>query len=146
MALTAPVLFLLLFGIIDFGYVFSSYHELRSASRDGARLAVVDNGCFPGSLDYSASRCASPTQELDNLKADTAARAKGLVNIGALAMQVCYPINPRVGIDNATVKLTYPASSLSGFLGWVLNDMVLESTAIMRLEQVPTYAADPSCP
>ena len=145
-ALTIPLLVFLLLGIIDFGAVFASWHELRSASRDGARLAVVDNACFHGSPDYSFPRCAvSSGQQLANLKTDTLSRATGLVNTSTVTIQVCYPTGPRVGKDNVTLTMGYPAHSLSGFFAFIMEGITLESTAIMRLEQVPTFAKDATC-
>jgi TadE-like protein len=150
MALVLPLLLMLVLGIIDFGAVFNSYHELRSASRDGARVAVVDNGCFPGSVDNTPLRCpaGNTVQQLANLKADIRARATGLADRNTIAIEVCYPAilpHPLVGVDNVEVRLTYPASSLTGFFGFLLNGITLESKAVMRLEQAPTFGKDPSC-
>ena len=145
-ALTIPLLVFLLLGIIDFGAVFASWHELRSASRDGARLAVVDNACFPGSPDYGMPRCAvSSAQQLANLKSDTLTRATGLVNVNNVIIQVCYPTGPKVGKDNVTLTMGYPARSMSGFFSFIIDGITLESTAIMRLEQVPTFSRDATC-
>ncbi|MFP5577762.1 MAG: TadE/TadG family type IV pilus assembly protein [Acidimicrobiia bacterium] len=49
-ALIAPVLFLVLFGIIEFGMALNDYQSIRHGVRDGARQAVVqqfrdDTGC-----------------------------------------------------------------------------------------------------
>src|SRR5689334_14442289 len=46
-ALVAPVLFLVLFGIIDYGIWFADSISARQAVRDGARRGVVENfsGC-----------------------------------------------------------------------------------------------------
>ena len=146
-ALTAPLLFLILFGIIDFGYVFNSYHELRSASRDGARLAVVDNGCFPGGPDVSdATKCGTADAQLARLKANTLALAKGLATSSSITIKVCYPAETLVGTSNVEMTLTYPAQSLTGYLNWALNGVTLESKAVMRLEQAPTFSKDATCP
>ena len=40
-ALTLPLLLLILFGIIDFGFVFRDYHVITNAAREGARVAVL---------------------------------------------------------------------------------------------------------
>jgi Flp pilus assembly protein TadG len=40
-ALVVPLLFLLLFGSIEFGRVFHAYHVITSAAREGARAAAV---------------------------------------------------------------------------------------------------------
>lgn len=41
LALIAPLLFMLVFGIIEFGIFFSRYQILQGAAREGARLAAV---------------------------------------------------------------------------------------------------------
>jgi Flp pilus assembly protein TadG len=43
MAFVAPLLLLLLFGIVEFGYIFGQYNEVRHAAREGARVAAVSN-------------------------------------------------------------------------------------------------------
>jgi hypothetical protein len=40
-AIVAPLLFLLLLGVIEFGFVFNNYQSVRQGSREGARQAVV---------------------------------------------------------------------------------------------------------
>ncbi|HEY6057950.1 MAG TPA: hypothetical protein VIV06_07950, partial [Candidatus Limnocylindrales bacterium] len=137
----------ILFGIIDFGATFGSYVELRSASRDGARLAVVDNGCFPGGPDVSdATKCGSGSAQLARLKADILAHATGIANTAGITVLVCYPANATVGTANVTVTLSYQSRSLTGYLGFILNNITLASTSVMRIEQAPTYSKDASCP
>ena len=48
-AIVAPVLFMLLFGMIDFGWQFAQLQDVRQASREGARMAVVNAapGAYP---------------------------------------------------------------------------------------------------
>ena len=41
LALVIPFLFILLFGIIDFGWALRSYVTVTNATREGARLAIV---------------------------------------------------------------------------------------------------------
>ena len=40
-ALVLPLLLLLLFGIIDFGFLFQRYEAVTNAAREGARIAVL---------------------------------------------------------------------------------------------------------
>lgn len=48
MALITPLLLILLLGIIEFGYVFGQYNEVRHAAREGARYAAVSNPDLDG--------------------------------------------------------------------------------------------------
>ena len=66
-ALVAPVLFLMFFGIIEFGRFVLAYEELNNATREGARYAIVNgsaslcpSGPMPGGA-VSPSSCADPT-------------------------------------------------------------------------------------
>lgn len=51
-ALVLPVFFLLLLGTFEFGLVFSTYHTMVGAAREGARYAVTPNP-FDASNPYS---------------------------------------------------------------------------------------------
>ncbi len=46
-AIVAPLLFIILFGIADFGRLFFEYNSLTNAARDAARTAAVTNGIVP---------------------------------------------------------------------------------------------------
>jgi Flp pilus assembly protein TadG len=59
MALTLPLLLLIVFGIIDFGFMFQRYEVVTNAAREGARLGVLP--------DYTATEAQN--RALDYLKA-----------------------------------------------------------------------------
>ena len=70
-ALIAPFLLLLLLGIVEFGYLFGQYNEVRHAAREGARYAAVSypdlDGGGIGSSDVVEAVCDSiRTQTLCN--------------------------------------------------------------------------------
>jgi hypothetical protein len=44
MALVAPFLLMVLLGIIEFGWTFSQFQDVRHGAREAARLAAVDAG------------------------------------------------------------------------------------------------------
>ena len=41
-AIIAPLLFALIFGIIDFGWILAQYEDVRHGTREGARMAAVN--------------------------------------------------------------------------------------------------------
>jgi Flp pilus assembly protein TadG len=43
-AILTPLLVLLVFGIIEFGWLFGQFNDIRHASREGARFAAVNGG------------------------------------------------------------------------------------------------------
>ena len=58
-AIIAPILFLLVFGLIDFGFIFNDYLSVRNGVQNGARLGAVANF---GTLTPATSSCVlTPT-------------------------------------------------------------------------------------
>lgn len=132
-ALLVPLALLLVFGIIEFGFAFNQNLELRSASREGARLAVVDNGCAGHACSRSADR------QRDALIAATRAKAYGLANSASIKISVDYT-GTTVGTDTVSVCLNYTVHSITGIFKPILNNVVLRSKSVMRLEQKPTFS------
>jgi Flp pilus assembly protein TadG len=138
-ALVLPVLIILIFGIIDFGFAFNSYIELRSGSREGARLAAVNNGC-----NTAASGCATggPAQK-DALVTATRARTTGLANSSDVKVGFSFPDAGAKNVgNNVEVCLVYPFQSVTGLFNFLNTD--LKSKAVMRLEQTATFDAGTS--
>lgn len=92
-ALIAPIAFVLLFGIIDFGIAFSHRVTIEHAVREGARYAAVN---------------ADP----DAIRERTSAQSRGLVD--ASVVEVCYEPGPKntgtLGFPGDYVKVTAPAT------------------------------------
>ncbi len=129
-----PLLVVLIFGIIEFGFAFNQNLELHSASREGTRLATVDNGCPNNS-------CPTLTadQERDALIAATRAKAYGLARGSSIKVSVDYT-GATVGTDTVTVCLNYTPHSVTGLFRPILDGVVLKSKAVMRLEQQPSFS------
>jgi hypothetical protein len=94
-AILAPLLLLLLFGIIEFAWIFAQQVDLRSKTREATRLAIVD----------------ATTQEVwSRVCANDLVRSDGIV------------IN-RSGSDTVgqgvTVEITADIQQITGFFGWV---------------------------
>lgn len=70
MALTLPLLLVIVFGIFDFGFMFQRYEVVTNAAREGARLAVLPDYQSAGgeaqaeqrALDYLAAGGITGTQ------------------------------------------------------------------------------------
>jgi len=54
-ALVAPLLLLLLFGIVDFGRVIYTYVTLSQAVNEGARVAIRDSPLLPSNVDVETA-------------------------------------------------------------------------------------------
>ncbi|HJQ49928.1 MAG TPA: TadE family protein, partial [Gaiellaceae bacterium] len=59
-ALVAPILFLLLFGIIEFGRVLNYYNDLTQLSGQGARAAVVNQNPDGSTAGSANADCPEP--------------------------------------------------------------------------------------
>ena len=74
-ALVVPVLILIVFGIINFGFVFSQQSTLNNAVREGARRAVVNDPFNGASVNANPRTCngiiTSIKNELAGLALDT---------------------------------------------------------------------------
>lgn len=64
-ALILPLAVLVLFGLIDFGFIFQSYSQLRNGVEDGARLASINNASYTAPAGCGpTSGSATPTTDL----------------------------------------------------------------------------------
>src|SRR5262245_30136891 len=134
-ALVAPLLFLILFGMMDFGKAFNYWLDENHLAAHGARLAAVNNtapgncpdGSTPGSL-LAYVKCNGDTSELVN------------------NAQVCVSF-PNAGATAATNPVTISVSTnytwlpiISSVLGGAGTTSITGS-ATMRLERDSTLSA-----
>ncbi|MEX2280127.1 MAG: TadE/TadG family type IV pilus assembly protein [Acidimicrobiia bacterium] len=130
-ALIAPLLVLLLFGIIEFAWVFAQNLDVRHGAREGARLAAVNHPVGPLS-SQPASRDAAQTAAL-------VAEICGRMDLAADAT-VSLASAGGVG-DPATATVTAPIDTLTGFLDWALpSGTPLSSSVEIRMEQYAGWA------
>ena len=133
-AVIAPVLFALLFGIIDFGWAFSQNLDVKHAAREGARLAVVNSG-----------QGADPAARLDSLIAQMRARSTELdddeteVYVALADGPVDTDSTPDGIGDSVIVCMRYPLRSITGATTTFL-DGHLTTKVVMRMEKIPNFA------
>ena len=109
-AIVLPLLVMLLFGIIEFGWAFAQNLEVKHIAREVGRLATVD----AAAADIDARACGG-----------TIAEVTGVTKSG-----------DSVAGGTATVTVTADLQQITGFFAWALNDVPgLESTVEIRLEQ-----------
>ena len=104
-ALVLPLLVMLLFGIIQFGFVYNAYITVTHAAREGARMAAV------GAFDTAA------------VKADTVPLDQSKVNVTGPTL---------VSSDYYQVTVAYTYTLDIPF--WKTQNLNLTSTARMRRE------------
>lgn len=129
-ALVAPLLLLLLLGMIEFGWLFGQYNEVRHAAREGARFAAVSNSDFDqdGDSDLDANDVLIYT--CNSLNLPGAATSIDLSSAGS-----------NIG-DQGTITITADVGSLSGapLISSFLPDE-LSNTATFRLEQGASWGS-----
>lgn len=145
-ALVMPVLFLLLFGMVEFGINMNDYQSIRQAVRDGARQAVVGQ--------YGTDSCApASASAADNSAAVQCTTIKGS-GISTLAVRVVFTDNNTDDPNNYTadkvkVCAVSRAKSITGILSPFLKNVYMKSSVEMRAEKVlslSTTAVSPTDP
>ena len=135
-ALIAPFLIVLLFGIIEFAWLFGQDLTIKHGAREGARLSAVAFG--------------SNTTDLTN---ETVARMNIATSptvtfcIKPTLVSPAGDMNPGDGIE-ATVS--QPRTSLTGIMEWAFpaSFTTLSSTVEIRAEQTPSgyWTGTSTCP
>ena len=118
-AIVAPVFFMLIFGMFEFGRMLMVQQVLTNAARSGARIAVIDGA--------SSAEVISTIQEyLDNASIDP--------------QDVTISVNPSnlsqtdTG-DAITVSLSVPFTDVSWLPSpWFLSNRTLQASCTMRRE------------
>jgi Flp pilus assembly protein TadG len=114
-ALIAPLLIVLLLGVVQFGIAFNNYLTITDAARVGARKAIV--------LRFSGG-------SINDVEDAVRAAAPGL-DSGKLKIDVSAPTGWTSGND-VTVTVKYPYSI--SLLDWVLADGDVTTTMKERIE------------
>ena len=142
MALVTPLLLLLLFGIIEFSWLFSQNLDVRHGAREGARLVAVNHPVGP---------VASPPD-----RTAAAATAQTTTIVAAICDRMDISAGGEITLDSAgsvgdtaTVTVTAPGNTLTGILDWLIpDDLELTSTVEIRVEQYAGWAnvSEAPCP
>ena len=119
-ALIAPVLFLVLFGIIEFGIALNDYQSIRHGVRDGARQAAVQQygsattGCTSATAPDSVKKVICLTEDRIGLGPDVRVRVEYTKaagsggDYGSIAVCAQRNVNPFTGaipaIDGISLK------------------------------------------
>jgi Flp pilus assembly protein TadG len=119
-AIVLPLLVLLLFGIIEFGWAFAQNLEVKHIAREVGRLATVDD---PDNQILSRT-CGATIADVQS------ATPSGGTDPG----------------DTVTVTVTADLQQITGFFGWALGSIGnLQSVVEIRLEQELNWAGT-TCP
>lgn len=114
LAIVSPVMFAMLFGIIEFGWMFTVQHTMVNAAREGARLGVLQ-GTTVEEIEIEATAYLAPMGLDDQVS----------INVTEATVD-----DPHV-----TVQLTVPREDVSlvgNFFGFTGG--TVEGVAVMRKE------------
>jgi hypothetical protein len=127
-AILAPLLIMLLFGIIEFAWIFAQNLDVRHGAREGARLAAVN---FPAGVNNGGPRT-------DANRAALVSETCGRMD---LATGASVEIDSPGGVgDAAMVTILSEADTLTGLMDWVIPpSLTLGSTVEIRIEQPATW-------
>jgi len=142
-ALVMPLLFLILFGLIEFGININDFQSIRQATRDAARQAVVG--------DYGTGSCTpASAAAADNAAAVQCTARKG-AGISSLAVKVVFTdlgTANDFSLDKVKVCAVSRAKSTTGIVAPFLTNVYLKSNVEMRAEKQLTLSnvsdADPT--
>jgi Flp pilus assembly protein TadG len=140
-AIIMPILFLVIFGIIDFGVAFADYQNVRSGTREAARVGVVNDLSNATKCNINGASVTPPASPSTTPDATNALVCKAKDRIGLADDDIKLKITltgQSVG-DRLRVCATFPVASLTGVTAGFLTDRVLTSSVTMRLEQVPEF-------
>lgn len=113
-ALLAPLLILLLLGIIEFGYLFGKYNEVRHGAHEGARLAAVDDASLGTNTCNAMNLAGTTTVDFELTGTDPGSQASVVVDwtieslSGLGLIEVFLPSNLSTRAD---FKLEQPATN-----------------------------------
>lgn len=130
-----PILFLLLLGMIDFGFAFGDYIGIRNGAREGARLAVVDS--------VATSTCSTAVAPPNDATRNIVCLTKDRIGLKASDVKVAIVFEDSTPAAGEWVRVcaSYPAKSMSGITKPFLGGRTLKSNTQMRLETTPSYSA-----
>jgi Flp pilus assembly protein TadG len=133
-ALVMPLLLLVIFAIVEFGYGYGQSLDVKHGAREASRLAAVN---------YRTSVVTGSTQTAQIISAacDRMQIVGGTANT---TVALAYVDSGPAAADRghfARVTVTRPLVQITGFLDFALEGVVLKSEVETRLETDATWAA-----
>jgi Flp pilus assembly protein TadG len=126
MAVVTPLLLLLVFGIVEAGWLFAQQVEARHGAREAARVAAVSAPDLNGDSVFS--------------QADVVFRACDALDLSSGSAAVTISAGGSDIGDNASIRITTVYESLTGFLDPIFAGLVVTTDADIRLEQPRAWA------
>jgi Flp pilus assembly protein TadG len=143
-ALIAPLLFFLVFGIIEFGRALNYYNDLTQLAGQGARAAIVSRNPDSTAVGTANANCPANNQTIQcqiakTFPTDNELKSGMSVCLGTLnttSNVITAPTTaPTIGAP-VTVRTKFPFHFLTNLFG---ASITLTSTQTERLEALPTW-------
>ena len=150
-ALIAPLLFFLVFGIIEFGRALNYYNDLTQLAGQGARAAIVSRNPDSTAVGTANANCPANNQTIQcqiakTFPTDNELKSGMSVCLGTLNTstgQISTPTTaPTIGAP-VTVRTKFPFHFLTNLFG---ASITLTSTQTERLEAPPPGEGATSAP
>lgn len=140
-ALVVPIFLLIVFGLIDFGIAFGNYENVRSGTREAARLGVVNDLNNAPSCTIDGATVYPPAYPATTADATNAliCKAKNRIGLDQRETKVKLQITGQSIGDSLQVCASFPVTALTGLTAPFLSNQTLTSTVTMRLEQAPAF-------
>lgn len=127
-ALLAPVLFAVVFALIEFGWTFVQNLDVRHGAREGVRLAAVN---------YNPEDETDGADQLADIITEVCSR---MDVTGGASVELTYNASGETEVGSVfTIKVTRPLEQLTGFLSPVLDGKTVDSTVEARMETDGTW-------
>lgn len=137
-ALVMPILVMLVFGIISFGFLFAQDLALGNAARQTARYSVVENrSCDDVSREALAAAAPLVTLPKDAAHIEMKRGTEGGAKIAVCTSPTSTTEKPCAGSadrDNIYVRLNYTADVLLPVIPGMGSTMDLDGTGVFRCE------------
>jgi Flp pilus assembly protein TadG len=146
LALTLPLLLLIVLGVFDFGFMFQRFEIVANAAREGARVAVLPDFTDPHQAEVHAEKylhAGGITGTADNTAGCTGVVSAGFLCVSAVPGTSTIPASggsPAKTVNTMVVTVTYdhehvfvgPIMALFGGSG--SGSTRLKAVSIMRKE------------
>jgi Flp pilus assembly protein TadG len=126
LALTLPLLLVIVMGIFDFGLMFQRYEVVTNAAREGARVGVLPN--------YTPADAQARAQQY--LTSGGLSSASATINAAVAATTFGTPAKT---VNQVTVTVAYPYTypfigPILNLVGGSLGSVTLQGVSTMRVE------------
>jgi Flp pilus assembly protein TadG len=142
-ALILPLAVLILFGLIDFGFVFQGYNQMRNGVQAGARLASENNTSYSG-----ATKCTGgPDSATMGLVCSILSSIGPLTGVSSTSLEVGIAFSAPPGdlnnppSEDVTVCASGDLNSTSGLLAKPFLGEKMSSSSTILITSSPVYSA-----